>query len=283
MKRKTALLAGLIAGLLPVATAAALPAAASAKTNVLTLTMNGKSIRMSGKPTSGAVTVISKVTAKSGAAPTLVHLNPGASFRKAFRAAMSHHGDPNYIDPYGQIVFSPSASQGRSTAQTVLRPGRWVALDTMNSNPAKWPHTEFTVGKARKPGKLPKPAATVKTIEFGFTGPSTWQDGSVIRFENAGFLAHMIIGIQVRNSADAATVTKLLQEGKDNAAQALAIGFQAFVNTFSPGGIQQQTLTAAPGTWVLACFMDTQDGREHTRVGMERTITIAPPLAGHSG
>jgi hypothetical protein len=29
-----------------------------------------------------------------------------------------------------------------------------------------------------------------------------------------------------------------------------------------------------PGYWVLACFQATQDGREHTRLGMERVIHI---------
>lgn len=46
------------------------------------------------------------------------------------------------------------------------------------------------------------------------------------------------------------------------------------VGIFSPGAIQQETVTARPGTYVLACFMDTQDGREHTRLGMLKTIKI---------
>ena len=29
-----------------------------------------------------------------------------------------------------------------------------------------------------------------------------------------------------------------------------------------------------PGYWVLACFMNTQDGRDHTQLGMERVIRI---------
>ena len=34
---------------------------------------------------------------------------------------------------------------------------------------------------------------------------------------------------------------------------------------------------AAPsGYYVEACFMDTQDGREHTQLGMERLVQIVP-------
>ena len=32
----------------------------------------------------------------------------------------------------------------------------------------------------------------------------------------------------------------------------------------SPGAMQQEVLNAKPGYYVQACFMDTQDGREHT-------------------
>ena len=42
----------------------------------------------------------------------------------------------------------------------------------------------------------------------------------------------------------------------------------------SPGGMQQQVLNAKPGLYVEACFMDTQDRREHTRLGMTRLVRI---------
>jgi hypothetical protein len=34
-------------------------------------------------------------------------------------------------------------------------------------------------------------------------------------------------------------------------------------------------LHAKPGYYVEACFMDTQDHREHTRLGMERPVRVA--------
>jgi hypothetical protein len=33
-------------------------------------------------------------------------------------------------------------------------------------------------------------------------------------------------------------------------------------------------LHAKPGYYVEVCHMDTQDGREHTRLGMERLIRV---------
>jgi hypothetical protein len=38
--------------------------------------------------------------------------------------------------------------------------------------------------------------------------------------------------------------------------------------------MQQEVITAKPGVYVIACFMDTQDGREHTQLGMERMIKV---------
>jgi hypothetical protein len=69
-------------------------------------------------------------------------------------------------------------------------------------------------------------------------------------------------------------VVKLLRAGKDKQAQKLATGFANFMGPASPGAVQQETLTTKKGTYVLACFMDTQDGREHTRLGMERIVRI---------
>jgi hypothetical protein len=40
------------------------------------------------------------------------------------------------------------------------------------------------------------------------------------------------------------------------------------------GAAEQQVVNVRPGFWVLACLFDTQDHREHTRLGMERVIHI---------
>ena len=40
------------------------------------------------------------------------------------------------------------------------------------------------------------------------------------------------------------------------------------------GAYVQETITAKPGIYVLACFMNTQDKRNHTVLGMERIIKI---------
>jgi hypothetical protein len=157
----------------------------------------------------------------------------------------------------------------------VLTPGNWVALDTTNDNPAKWPVAQFTVTENPSPASLPAPGATVKMQEFKFGGAATLHDGELVRFENDGYLVHMTIAVPVKNRASGKLVNTLLLAGRDRKAQKLATGQPyAFVGTGSPGLLQQQVISLKPGWYVFACFMDTQDGREHTRLGMERLIRI---------
>ena len=248
--------------------------AASDTLPVLNLTMTGKSIQASGSMVSGAVNVAVDVTTGS-AGPVLVRLDDGVSIGQAFGAVGQAHGDPNGLDGFAKIQMAASVHKGTTSIETMLQPGNYVALDTSHgNNPANWPRTAFTVTAAPAPASLPKPAATVAAIEFGFTGPSVLHEGSLVRFEDNGFLVHMIVAIKVAKAADAGKVEALLRAGQDRKAQKLATGFATFMSPASPGALQQQTITASPGTYVLVCFMDTQDGREHTQLGMEKTITI---------
>jgi len=252
-------------------TAAASSAASGLPT--LTLALNGTSITVGGTLRSGAVNVVSTVTKEAQGDPTLIRLDPGVSFAQARTAVKSHGGDFNYLDPFGAVVFSTTVNKGASNSvQTSLQPGNYVALDANGSH--KDIHSLFTVTQAANPASLPAPQATLASIEFGFRGPGTLHDGQLVRFENQGFLVHMIIAIGVKNTKTAAKVTKLLLAGKDNQAGNLSTSFLTFDGGLSSGQMQQQVLTAPPGVYVLACFMNTQDGREHTQLGMERTIRI---------
>ena len=91
---------------------------------------------------------------------------------------------------------------------------------------------------------------------------------------NAGFLVHMIQGIEAPNLATANKIAADLKAGNDNAAGALATGEYGWVGALSHGQSFESVVTQKPGYWVIACFMDTQDGREHTTLGMEKVIQI---------
>ena len=234
-------------------------------------------VSVSGSEVSGAVNVISTFsgTAPSGPnsnGPTwgLVRLNPGATIQQAAGAVQSHHGDLNALTPYGTLFADASAP---GAVQTVLTPGNYVALNiTGNGNPGFAP---FTVTQSASPAALPDAAATETSIEFGFRGPTVLHDGTIVRAQNGGYLVHMDIGIGVKNAATGRQVMALLRAGRDGKAQKLASRqFLGLAGPLSPGGMQQAVLNAKPGYYVEACFMDTQDHREHTRLGMLRLIRV---------
>lgn len=155
----------------------------------------------------------------------------------------------------------------------MLTPGSYVALNiTGNGEPA---FQQFTVTQSSSPAALPAARTTQSAIEFAFRGARVLHNGTVARAQNDGYLVHMITLIGVRNQATGKNVVGLLQAGKDRRAQRLAgRNFVSLLGPASPGATQQQVLHAKPGYYVEACFMDTQDGREHTQLGMERLVRI---------
>jgi hypothetical protein len=243
---------------------------------ILTLTMTGNSITATPSVPSGAVNVVSITSGEKQSTPTLLKLAPGVTFQQAFAAVGSHHGDPNALQGLASIVASKGEPKGNGGFQTTLAPGSYVALDTTKNNPNQWPHTNFTVSSTSSGATLPTPSATVSAIEFGFKGPGTLHRGQTVRFQDSGYLVHMIVWIKAKNDKAAKTVVTLLKAGKDNKAAnpKLVTGFGDFLATGSPGAIQQFPVNISKGTYVLACFMSTQDGREHTRLGMEKIIHV---------
>jgi len=263
------LLLALVAG--PSAQAAALP--------TITVTANASSMTVGGTLQSGGVNVVSTVTGFKGEPSVILFLlKPGVTAAELFAALESKQlKDPNNASKYGSIVFDAEAPPGKpSEAQTELQPGQYAAvvLPGEEHGPSKKVHTSFTVTAAAAPVSLPAPQATIKTIEFGFRGPTTLHDGELVRFENAGFLVHMDVAGQVKNEASAKKAVKALLAGREKETEKLFIGGVGFAGPLSPGAWQQEMITAKPGWYVQACFMETQDGRDHTRLGMERIIKI---------
>lgn len=251
---------------------AALPTPSSAASlPTLTISLTGKSVTVGGTETSGAVNVLTTVTGAASGEPTLALLKPGVS-ASTFLKIGSAAQDANAIDPYGTIVFDADASAGKSSAQTVLRPGNYVAFNFATGGHA---FAAFTITPSTTLAVLPKPQATISAIDFGFRGASTIHHGELVRFQNDGYLIHMIGWARVKTIADANRVKALLLAGKaQQAAHKYAIGQGMFAGALSTGGMQQLHITESPGVYILFCSMNTQDGRDHYQLGMFRTIKI---------
>jgi hypothetical protein len=273
------------AGVLATAGLFALPSAAYADGSLPTLTVALKGVTgvsVSGSEVSGAVSITATFTGKAPSGPNsntpsfgIVHLKPGVTIQQAAGAVNAAGGDLNALTAYGSLFVSASAP---ATVQTVLTPGNYVALnETGNGQPGFAP---FTVTQSSSPAALPAAAATQTAIEFAFRGPAVLHDGTMVRAQNHGYLVHMIDLIRAPHESTAIELMALLKAGDDNQAMQLLGRDPVFISLqgpASPGAMQQQVLTAPPGYYVEACFMDTQDGREHTQLGMLRIVQIVVP------
>lgn len=221
---------------------------------------------------SGAVNVVTTFSGKGGGSFGIIRLNDGVSLQQAVHAVQSHHGDLNALTPYGALIVSADAP---GKVQTVLKPSdNYYALNTTSRGaPAVAP---FKVRKNSSPVALPKAAATQNAIEFDFHGPSKLHRGTVVRERNKGYLVHMTDLIGARNKQAAKKLDHGLHAGKSRKALRPYLNgrFVDLMDPASPGALQQSVLDARPGYYVEACFMDTQDGREHTQLGMERVVRV---------
>lgn len=268
----------LLAGTLVVLGLATSASAGATTLPTLELTLAHGSITATGTTQSGGVEVTT-TTASSAkeASAALILLKPGVGVAQAeaFLATNKAVSDPNAVTKFGSIVFDAEARAGTSSAQTVLVPGTYLAINSEGEKSSAWPRTSFTVTANPSPLSLPKPQAVIRTIEYGFRGPATLRSGELVGFENEGYVVHMILGFPVKSKKAAATLAAALRKGNNKAAEKLVAGPPAgFAGPLSSGGYQQEVVSAKPGWYVLACFMPTQDGREHTLLGMERVIKI---------
>jgi hypothetical protein len=261
------------------AAAGTLAAAAGAAPSTLptvSVAITPTSIAVTGALESGAVNVVTHDTGVKEGGVILFQLKPGATFEEIEAAIRKSHGDTNVTSRYGSIVFNAEVNPGQTgEAQTYLQPGQYVAVLPGGEGKGSRAHELFTVKAAASPTVMPAPEATIRTIEFGFRGPSTLHDGELVRFENEGYLVHMDIAAPVKNMAAARRTIKLLLAGKEKQIEKLIVGPPVgFAGPLSSGAFLQETITAKPGIYVEVCFMDTQDGRSHALLGMERIIKI---------
>jgi hypothetical protein len=237
----------------------------------LTLSVTKNAVTVGGSKVSGAVNVVSTVRGEKNDSPGLVLLKPGVTPAELGKAASSIGNGPlDAIDPYGTIVFDGYTNRGTPTSdEVVLEPGTYVAVNNGNG------FTPFTVTKAASPASLPKPGGSVTAIDFAFRGASTLRDGELVRFQNDGYLIHMVLFMQAKSVADAKKGEALLLAGKTGGGHHLGTGVKGmFAGPLSHGAMQQEVITEPPGVYVIACAMNAEDGREHFQLGMFRTIKI---------
>jgi hypothetical protein len=268
----------LVASLLAVVSLLSAASAQASTLPTLSIAVTKSSIAVTGPTQSGAVNVVTTASGVKEGTAILLLIRPGITVAEIESVLAKGAGgkDPNTTSKYGTIVFSGEATPNRSEeAQIYLQPGQYLALVPGHHGTGAKAHMFFTVTAAASPLALATPQATIRTIEFGFRGPTTLHDGELVRFENEGFLIHMDIAIPAKSQSAAKQVVKDLLSGKEKGIEKLATGEPvSFAPPMSHEAFRQEMITEKPGWYVQACFMETQDRRDHTRLGMERIIKI---------
>ena len=257
--------------------ASAGPTEASSSLPRLSLQIAPSAITVGGTAESGGVNVLVTDSGKKPVQAILFRLNQGSSAAELAAFLKSKRSkDPNEASRYGSIVFDAEVFPGHpSEAETDLAPGNYVALGAPNNGPPKL-QTAFTVAPAAAPAALPKPQATVRSIDFDFRGPTTLHEGELVRFENQGFLVHMDLALPAKDKAAAKSLAHGLLTGRRKGLGKLFAGPPiSFQGPVSHGAYQQERIDAKPGWYVQVCFMETQEGEPHAQLGMERVIRIA--------
>lgn len=261
-----------------VVAALAVPAVASAAAPlpVLGISEVNKTVTVTGTPQSGATeldftTDLKAKRLESGTTLGLIHLNPGVT-PDQFAAGVK--GDGSNLEQFGTLDSTEDVSKGEVIKiQTILKPGQYVVAD-LNSSPKSNLHTVVNVAQSAAPATLPPADAVLRMKDYRFTGPTVIKRGKVIRVENVGKEQHMAVAIKVKNRKAAKQVEALLRKGKDRQVEKGIKLVGSLQDDVSPGAVNQGVLTLPKGTWVLACFMTTKKGVEHTRLGMERTLIV---------
>ena len=250
--------------------------AGAAELPTLSVTLNTSSIVVGTPPAAGAVNVKSTATGLKEPTTVLLLLKPSVSFVEvtAYLATNEASKDPNTAEKYGTIVFDAEDAGGKGEAQTSLAAGQYLAFNAEGPKSSAWHTTSFTVQPSSAPTPLPAAAAVEKAIDFNFRGPSILHVGELVGFENEGYVVHMNIAFPVRNHKAALKLVKALKKGSKQAEKLIAGPPVTFEGPVSHGAYQQSVIAAKPGVYVQVCFMDTEDGRAHALLGMERIIRI---------
>jgi hypothetical protein len=255
-----------------VSLAFAVTSVASSALPTLTLAVTPKTITVGGQMVSGAVRIATTVSGEKQDNPSLLLLKPGVTPQQ-FASVVSKLGNStpvDAIDPYATIVYgSADAPAGKTTVGYAnLAAGTYVALNNGSG------HAVFTVTQSSAPAAMPRAAATVKAIDFGYRGADVLHEGEMVRWYNAGYLVHMMVYGRVASVAVAKKAEAMLLAGKEQQAEKLTLAHGTFVELLSSGQSQESVIDQPPGVYVILCLMNTQDGRLHSQLGMFRTIRI---------
>ena len=209
----------------------------------------------------------------------LVRIDSGKS-SAAVEAAMSAPGAP---PAWTVFVGGPDVVPPGDTANSTqpLAPGRYFLVCFVPSPDGK-PHLEkgmfrwLVARDASAPAPEPQLPGdvTVTLNDYGFeVAPSLTAGTHTLRVVNAGPQLHELMLLALAPGKRAADVVAWEQGGMKGIPPARPLGG---IVGLTPGRSAAFTLTLAPGSYVLACFVpDATDAKSHAVHGMVKEISVS--------
>lgn len=222
------------------------------------------------------VTELRFATKRSDATLALFELAPGVTPDQLAEALKTARG-PRDVRDLAALRYAPEIARGQdATAFVDLRAGTYVAADVSGANAPPVTHP-FTVA-ARAAGsplaRSPRATAKLGLRDFRFVAPARIAARGVLRYANTGRTFHYADAIRLRRGASVARALQALRAGRAQVPG--STGFSPLLGLVGPRQTGEVPYRLAPGTYVLVCFFADADsgGRPHTRLGMERAVTV---------
>jgi hypothetical protein len=200
-------------------------------------------------------------------------------------AALESEGPPEWITLYGQITAEPGT---HNMFMTNLAPGSYGMIsfgenaggppDAAQGMVAALTVTEETNGATE--AALPQTEASIELVDFSFVVNGLQSGEQLVRLQNTGNQAHEAVIFRLKAGALLADVQALLdaemkgEEVSDDMVDAIVE--QKGSMMLESGLVSYIKLTLEPGTYVLLCFLPSQehDGKPHHALGMVQQVTI---------
>ena len=222
------------------------------------------------------VTQITFTTRRKDATLALFELRVGVT-PEQLSVALAHAAGPRGVRDLAALRYAPEIGRGHeATVYLDLRAGTYVAADVTSSTAR---HAQQTITVAARTAGTPAahspPAgARIEMRDFRFAAPARIGRSGIVRYINSGQTFHYADAIRLGAHASFRKALQALRAGRSKVPG--SIGFAPLLGLVGPGQTGEARYRLAPGRYVLVCFYADADShdRPHTRLGMERAITV---------
>jgi hypothetical protein len=268
-----ALLATGIAALLAAVAATAAPAPARL---TISSPAAGRVEVAGGDGLEAGVTQVTFTTRRKDATLALFELRQGVT-PEQLAAALAHASGPRDVRDLAALRYAPEIGHGQdATVYVDLRAGTYVAADVTggSASPAQQTVTVAARPSGSAVARSPAANARLELRDFHFVAPARIGRQGVLRYVNTGKTFHYADAILLRANASFTRALQALRAGRPKVPG--SIGFAPLLGLVGPGQTGEARYRLAPGRYVLVCFYADADsrGKPHTRLGMERAITV---------